>query len=194
MQIFNVGSDAINLYLIDSGSHRLLVDSGFPGKLNELGREMRKTGFKIRDIDYLMVTHFHIDHAGAIQELKEQGVRFILFDVQMQYIDPMEKMAAGKWPYSKLQRSDNRLMRIEESADFLTELGFQAQVLSTPGHSDDSITLLFDSGEAFVGDLRACSMVDDKDSQEYKTWLSLKHAKARKIYPSHGEAYELINT
>jgi endoribonuclease LACTB2 len=194
MKIFNVGSDSINLYLIDSGSHRLLIDSGFPDKLNDLGREMRKTGFKIREIDYLLVTHFHIDHAGAVQELKEQGVKFVLFDIQINNIDSMEKMAFGKWRYLKLQMSDNVVLRINESRNFLNKLGLQAQILHSPGHTDDSITLLCDSGEAFIGDLRVDYMVVDKDTIEYKTWTNLKNANAKKIYPSHGEIYDIKNT
>ncbi|NOU16359.1 MAG: MBL fold metallo-hydrolase [Bacteroidales bacterium] len=194
MQIFNVGSDAINIYLIDSGSHRLLIDSGFPNKLNDLGREMRKTGFKIRDIDYLIVTHFHIDHAGAIQELKEQGVKFILFDIQIGHIGSMERMAIGKWEYLQLNMRDNIIMSIDKSTDFLNKMGLQAQVISTPGHSDDSITLLFNSGEAFIGDLCADYLADDKDSINYKTWIKLKGANARIIYPSHGKVYEIKST
>jgi hypothetical protein len=46
MTIHNVGSNGVNLYLIDSGSHRILLDTGFPGKLNDLGRALRPTGFR----------------------------------------------------------------------------------------------------------------------------------------------------
>lgn len=191
MHIYNIGTDAINLYLIDSGSHRLLIDSGFPNTINELGREMRKIGFKIRDIDYLIVTHFHIDHAGAVQELKAQGVKFLLFDIQAGYIDSMEKMAVEKFKYQKLQMSDNVMMSVDESANFLNKIGLQARILSTPGHTDDSITLLCDSGEAFIGDLRAEYLAVDKDSTEYKTWAMLKTANARIIYPGHGKPYAI---
>ena len=71
MNIFNVGNGSVNIYLLDSGTHRLLIDTGFPGTLNDLGRRLRQTGHKVRDIDYLLVTHFHVDHAGMVQELKE---------------------------------------------------------------------------------------------------------------------------
>lgn len=193
MQIYNIGSDSINLYLIDSGTHRLLIDAGFPDKLNDVGREIRKTGFKLSDIDYLIVTHFHVDHAGAIQKLKEQGVKFILFDLQIEFVDKMEKMTIGKWKYKKLLMSDNIIMSINESADFLRKIGIHARILSTPGHTDDSVTLLCDSGEAFTGDLCAEYLAVDKNSNEYTTWTLLKEANARTIYPSHGKIYH-INT
>lgn len=191
MKIFNVGSQAVNIYLMDSGSHRLLIDSGFPGKTNELGRALRKTGFRIQDIDYLIVTHFHIDHAGAVQELKEQGVTFCLFEHQIPFIAPMEKMAAGKWPYKTLRMEDNQLMGISESTAFLRSIGLKGQGLPTPGHTDDSVTLLLDSGEAFTGDLRAAFLLNDRTSLEYQSWETLKNKNARFIYPGHGDVYEL---
>src|SRR5688572_30182459 len=100
MKIHNVGNEHVNLYLIDSGTHRLLVDTGFPDQFNELGKAMRSTGFGIKDINYVMVTHFHIDHAGILQQLKNEGVKSVVFTIQQAHIKPMEKMFSGnKWDY-----------------------------------------------------------------------------------------------
>lgn len=189
MQIFNVGSNGVNLYLIDSDSHRLLIDTGFPHKTNDLGRALRKTGFKIGEVDYLMVTHFHIDHAGAVQELKEEGVKFILFELQIPFIEPMEKMALGKWNYVKLQMEDNLVLKIDESEMFLHSIGLQGRVLFTPGHSDDSVTLLLDSGETFIGDLSSFSEITDKTGKTFHSWRKLRKAPAKRIYPGHGNDY-----
>ena len=169
MNIYHVGNTSVNLYLLDSGTHRLLIDSGYPGQLSLLGREMRKTGFKISDIDYLMVTHFHVDHAGAIQELKNQGVKFILPDIQISSIEPMQQMMIGKWHYTPLNRSDNMILTLKESRYFLKKLNISGQVISTPGHSDDSITLLLDTGEAFTGDLMREEFILNESSQEKKS-------------------------
>ncbi len=191
MRIFNVGNNGVNLFLLDSGSHRLLIDSGFPDKLHDLGRRMRETGFKVQNIDYLVVTHFHIDHAGAIQELKDSGVKFVLFDMQMNYISGMEKMMEGKWPYKKLLMNDNVVLNIDKSRYFLSTLGIKGQIFPTPGHSDDSVSLLLDTGEAFTGDLTADYLMMGKNSVENQTWTNLKKQNARIIYPSHGKMYEI---
>lgn len=191
VRIFNVGSQAVNRYLINSGSHRLLVDAGFPGTVNDLGRAMRKTRFKIPAVDYLIVTHFHVDHAGAAQELKGQGVRFVLFDIQIPFISPMEKFASGKWPYLKLEMEDNLVVKIEESRAFLAKLGLRGQVYTTPGHTDDSITLLLDSGEAFTGDLLPEFLLTDETGHSYHSWETLKKENARVIYPGHGDVYAM---
>jgi len=191
MNIFNVGSNGINLYLLDSGSHRILIDSGFPGKLNDLGRAMRPSGFCVQSIDYLFVTHFHVDHAGAVQELKNNGVEFILFDIQSNAIAEMERMTLSKWPYVLLERND-RMLSIDQSRAFLYEIGIEGHFVHTPGHSDDSISLLLDSGETFTGDLRAEFLLDDASSLESKSWHELRKLGAQRVYPSHGQFYELM--
>jgi glyoxylase-like metal-dependent hydrolase (beta-lactamase superfamily II) len=192
MKIVNVGNKSIHLYLLDSGTHRLLIDAGFPGQLHELGRKMRETGFKIREIDYLLVTHFHVDHAGALQEIKNEGVKFILFDIQAAFIKPMEDMTIGKWPYLILNRKDNLLLPVTASKNFLEELNIQGQVISTPGHSDDSVSLVLDSGEAFIGDLPPEHLITETNSAAMQSWNELKTKGAIKIYPSHGNEYSCI--
>jgi glyoxylase-like metal-dependent hydrolase (beta-lactamase superfamily II) len=190
MNIFNVGSNGINLYLIDSGTHRILIDSGFPGKLNDLGRAMRSSGFRVQDIDFLFVTHFHVDHAGAVQELKNNGIEFILFDIQLNSLAEMERMTLSKWSYVALERND-RMLSIAQSHAFLHEFGIKGQFVHTPGHSDDSISLLLDSGDTFTGDLRAEFLLDDASSLESQSWQKLRKLGARRVYPSHGPMYEL---
>ncbi len=193
MRIFNVGNKAINLWLLDSGSHRLLIDSGFPGQLNELGRKMRETGFKIKDIDYLIVTHFHPDHAGAVQELKNEGVKFILVDLQQNFIQPMENMIKDKWKYTTLNLPDNIVLPNKDATNFLRQVNIPAEIISTPGHSDDSISVVLDSGETFTGDLLPEHLNMESTSQSMESWRKLKSKGAKKIYPSHGNIYEIKN-
>lgn len=191
MEVFNVGDQSINLYLIVSSTHRLLIDSGYPNSLNNLGREMRKTGFKVRDIDFLIVTHFHIDHAGAIQELKNQGVKYVLIDIQQKHIEPMEKMTLGKWQYIPLKREDNVIIGVDDSREFLKSIGLSGRIVSTPGHSEDSISLVFDSGESFTGDLYAEFLLTEKDSEQIQSWKKLKELGIKEIFPSHGNSYKV---
>jgi len=168
-----------------------LIDSGFPDSLNNLGREMRKTGYKIKDIDFLMVTHFHVDHAGAIQEIKNQGVKFILFDIQKNFINQMENMTIGKWKYTPLKLDDNIEMKVDDSRKFLNSLNINGQILSTPGHTADSISLVLDTGESFTGDLYAEHLLTDEDYEQKKSWLKLKELGIKEVFPSHGNSYKI---
>ncbi len=195
MEIFNVGNNAVNLFLIKSNTHSLLVDAGFANTLNDLGKEMRKTGLKIRDIDYLIVTHFHVDHAGLIQEIKNQGVKFALLNIQKQFIEHMEtykKKLLEKSNYIQINQKDNLILDVESSRSFLKQLNINGQIIHTKGHSEDSITLLLDSGEAFIGDLIPEQQITEGNELTIKPiWTKLKNLGAKKAYPSHFSEFEI---
>ena len=46
-----------------------------------------------------------------------------------------------------------RLLNLCDSRNFLSELGIDGEIIATPGHSDDGISLCLDDGTFFVGDL-----------------------------------------
>jgi glyoxylase-like metal-dependent hydrolase (beta-lactamase superfamily II) len=153
---------------------------------------MRKTGFRLTDISYFLVTHFHIDHAGAVQELKELGPAFILMICQQNTIDDMERMAENKWPYKKLVRQDNLLLVPEASRSFLSGMGIAGEILPLPAHTEDSVALVLDSGDAFTGDLLAEKLLTDTSQKEKQAWDKLREMGVRNIYPSHGQNYSLL--
>ena len=68
--IINVGYASTNYYVLGSSTTRLLIDVGWPGTLPRLRANLRRTGIPLQDIGYLLVTHYHPDHAGLAQELK----------------------------------------------------------------------------------------------------------------------------
>ncbi|MHB1416369.1 MAG: MBL fold metallo-hydrolase [Chloroflexota bacterium] len=81
----------------------------------------------------------------------------------------------------------------------LAHFGVQGRAIHTPGHSAGSLTLLLDSGEAFVGDLCAKYPLigggsyvpffgDDRETV-YRSWERLLAAGATCIYPGHGSPF-----
>ena len=61
---------SINCYLIDTGAHRILVDTG-AGELfgtagGQLVANMRAAGYQPEDIDTILLTHIHGDHSGGL--------------------------------------------------------------------------------------------------------------------------------
>ena len=88
MNIINVGYDSTNYYALEIKNGKLLVDCGWPGTLPKLTAELKRKGSSLNEIKYLLVTHFHPDHAGLVQELKNQGIKFILLECQRDFIAP----------------------------------------------------------------------------------------------------------
>jgi metallo-beta-lactamase family protein len=63
-------------YLIDTGSVRFLVDCGMVQGGREAAERNRKPfGFNPRDIDFVLLTHAHIDHSGMLPKLVREGFK-----------------------------------------------------------------------------------------------------------------------
>lgn len=195
MEIYNVGNNSVNLYLLKSPTHNLLIDAGFPGTLNDLGKELRKTNVKIHEIDYLIVTHFHPDHAGLIQELKNKSIKYVVVDFQIPFIGKMEqkkKRLLTSRDYKHLVQTDNIKIKLNQSRDFLNELTINGEIISTKGHTEDGIAIVLDSGEAFIGDLIDEKMaLEVNDLKSIEDWKNLRRLGAKKIFPSHSNMYEI---
>src|SRR6188474_1142828 len=164
MNIINVGYDSTNYYALELKHGKLLVDCGWPGTLPKLSAELKQKGSSLKEIKNLLVTHFHPDHAGLVQELKGQGIKFILLECQQHYITPFNEFFKTKnYPYVEIKQNDNFILKLGDSRKFLASLGIEGEILHTPGHSDDSVTLVLDEGFAFTGDLPLRFMLTDDD-------------------------------
>jgi glyoxylase-like metal-dependent hydrolase (beta-lactamase superfamily II) len=81
---------------------------------------------------------------------------------------------------------DNRALPLAESRAFLTAIGIDGQVIATPGHSDDSVSLILDSGDAFVGDLTSPDAVPEEHAAAVAaSWEAIRSAGGRTIYHAH---------
>ena len=69
-------------HLLDTGTHRVLVDCGLFQGLKEL-RLKNWDRFPIdpKTIDFVILTHAHVDHSGYIPRLVQEGFRETTADV-----------------------------------------------------------------------------------------------------------------
>ncbi|HJR81871.1 MAG TPA: MBL fold metallo-hydrolase [Anaerolineales bacterium] len=186
MNIVNVGYDSTNYYIVEGKNEKLLVDCGWPGTLPKLMAELKRKGISIKEIQYLLVTHFHPDHAGLTQELKNQGIKLVLPDFQIEFIPPFAEFFKGKnLPYVPIVQNDNLVLKLEDSRTFLAGMGWNGEIIHTPGHSKDSVTLILDEGSAFTGDLHPSFMNID-DATTRASWDKIHQHKITRIFPGHG--------
>jgi endoribonuclease LACTB2 len=187
MNIVNVGYASTNYYAIDIKRGKLLVDCGWPGTLPQFTKVLQRKSIAFGEIKYLIVTHLHPDHAGLVQELKNLGTKFILPECQAPYVGPFANYFKEKsFPYVEIRQTDNIPLKLEDSRSFLGGLGLRGELLHTPGHSDDSVTLVLDEGYAFTGDLHPAFM-DSEDAKTGESWDKIRKFHIQKIFPGHGQ-------
>jgi ribonuclease/clavin/mitogillin len=187
MNIVNVGYDSTNYYVLGNASGRLLIDTGWPGTMPKIVAALKRATVNLSEIGYLLVTHFHPDHAGLVQELKNRGLRLLLPEIQVPAIPLLRTCIKPSFPYIEINLNDNLKFRLEESRAVLAGIGFAGTILSTPGHSNDSITLVLDDGSAFTGDLYPPMMADPAaQAAVARSWEAIRARGAKRIYPGHG--------
>lgn len=68
---YYVGTGGISALLITSPAGHILIDVGGPMSLPQIVEHIRRLGFKVADIRYILNSHAHHDHAGGIAELQK---------------------------------------------------------------------------------------------------------------------------
>ena len=190
--IVNVGYRSTNFWVVSAGRNRLLVDLGWPGKAAALFANLERMGVPLSEIRYGLATHYHIDHAGAAQDLKNKGVPLLVMQEQVDAIPLMKQFIKPADNYTEIRTHDNVVIPTGESRAFLKRVGIEGEILHTPGHSDDSVTLVLDIGCAFTGDLTMESMVATEDPAVVaRSWQLLRDRRVSTIYPGHGAPYYL---
>lgn len=187
MNILNLGYRSTNYYALKIKNGLLLIDCGWPGMFPEFLAVFKRKGITPEQIRYILVTHFHMDHAGAVQELKNRGAKLILMESQIGFPKAMADFLKPKnLGFTEISEGGNLLLKFSESREFLAGVGLAGEIISTPGHSDDHVTLILDEGFAFTGDLPPRFLVMDEDRVTKESWDRIYQHKISRIYPAHG--------
>jgi ribonuclease/clavin/mitogillin len=183
--IVNVGYRSTNYWVVSAGRSRLLVDIGWPGTLGMMKARLKQTGVPLRELRYALATHYHIDHAGLAEELKREGVPLLVLEAQVAAIPTMKTWTKPWDNYVEITAEGNVTISFRESRKLLERIGIPGEIVHTPGHSDDSVSLLLDDGSVFTGDLPPEAYAWD-NPVALGTWNLLREKGATRIYPAHG--------
>ena len=158
-----------------------------PGTFPQLLANLKRADVALADIPYLIVTHYHPDHAGIVEEVKAAGVRLVVIEPQRDAIDYMhQNYIKPDSPFIPICLDNNLYVTLHESRSFLKDAGFNGEIIAAPGHSDDSVSLVFDDGNAFVGDLTLPMMADDENRDVVlASWQRLRNLHVETLYAGH---------
>lgn len=194
MNIITITHKSVNCYLVPIQDGWLMVDTGWPDTFAQLLQHLNQNNISVNEINYLFVTHFHPGHAGLVQILKNLGTNLITHEYQVPYINKLNLLFKKnqKANYRDITSSNYIVVTEEESRELLKSIGIDGKIISTPAHSDDSLSLVINDCCAFVGDLPAPQPDGTyEDIVVEDSWNMIKQYHVRTIYPGHGEPYEL---
>ena len=218
-----------NTFCIIGRKGNLLIDTDYAGTLGLFFKEIKEAGIDLKNIDYVLATHYHPDHMGLVGELQELGIRLVIIDVQINQLHFSDEifmrerrferkhsdssvlqgtegrghMLRSQQPpalrndikngFKAVDEGAARISSLNESRSFLNELGIDGEIIHTPSHSEDSISLILDSGGCFVGDLEPYSYVDAyADNQTLKSdWEKVMSHKPSKIFYAHANEVKI---
>ncbi len=180
----------VKCYLVEVAEGYAAFDVGWPDSYREYKAGLKRLGLGIGDLSCAFVSHFHIDHAGLLGLFQDKGIQAVAFDNQVDSIGDMEDLIARKgYEYSRIDRSSLRVVRLDDSGEFLRGLGVAGRIVRSPGHGEQSLSLVLDSGEALIGDLPPEDMYGDFDPAVTESWAELRKAGARRFFPAHAESF-----
>ena len=185
LTVVNVGYRSTNYWVVGADTSRLLVDIGWPGTLGTMKANLKRMGVRLHEICYALATHYRIDHAGLAEELKREGVPLLVLEVQVAAIPLMKTWTKPRDKYVEVTTHGNVTISFQESRQLLGQIGISGEILHTPGHSADSVSLLLDDGSAFTGDLPPERYAFD-NPVALSSWRLLRERGAAQVYPAHG--------
>src|SRR5262249_23457175 len=112
--ILNVGYRSTNYWVVSAGQRRLLVDLGWPGTMGTMRANLERVGVPLREICYGLATHFHMDHAGLAQDLKNTGIPLLVLESQVTAIPMMKAHMKPADGFTEISAQGNVVISLSE--------------------------------------------------------------------------------
>ena len=152
---------AIASYLIRYADGAILIESGPGSTLSALQAGLAKEGFSPSDVTHVLLTHIHLDHAGAAGWLAQQGAQVFVHRVGAPHmLNPEKLLASAARIYGdKMESLWSEFLPVPE--DKLRVVGDGEQIVignlefvpvNTPGHAEHHYAYLFED-ICFSGDV-----------------------------------------
>lgn len=148
-----------------------LVDPGPTSTLPMLRRLLASIGATVADLTDVLLTHIHLDHAGACGSLLRENPRITVHVHSVgapHLVDPSKLLAsAGRLYGDAMQRLWGEVLPVSADALHRLDGGEQVtaggrvwEVMYTPGHASHHVSYCAtDAGIAFVGDTAGVQVV-----------------------------------
>ena len=184
-----------NTYYIEGTNGGLLIDTDYAGTLSSFYKAIKTNSIQIKDIRYVIATHYHPDHIGLISELMKQGIQLLLLESQIESVHFSDEIffKENRLYYEPIDETKAIILRFDESREFLSRIGIAGEILPTPSHSIDSISIILDDGTCIVGDLEPMEYVSAyyENPALKEDWEHILSFNSKKICYAHANEKNL---
>jgi hydroxyacylglutathione hydrolase len=214
LKIFPMRFGINRCYLVqDEGV--IMIDGGPPNKLKAFQKSIAKIPIDPNDIRLIIMTHGDFDHVGSAKEIKSlTGAQIAIHkNDKLNFENAIYNFPPGVTLWGRFSHfvfsptlkifmkfgGDKADIILDNSDYSLYDFGIKGKIMYTPGHTKGSVSLLLDSGEAFVGCMAHNNLpfrfkpglpIFAHNIDELKeSWKPLIQQGAKVIYPAHGDPF-----
>ncbi|HUK12303.1 MAG TPA: MBL fold metallo-hydrolase [Thermoanaerobaculaceae bacterium] len=196
--------ETIASFLLRSDDGPVLIETGPESTFEALRRALGRAGFRVEDVRHALVTHIHLDHAGAAWRLAEHGATIYVHPVGAPHlVDPARLLVSARKIYGpQMDSLWGRMgpiaadrVRVLQDAETLRIGGLRIEALFTPGHASHHVAYRID-GAVLTGDIAGVRIGDgpvvppcpppEVDIEAWRASLArLREVAPRRLYLTH---------
>lgn len=202
--IYYVGANEITSFLITTPQGHILIDSGFVETAPQILANIKKLGFKPKNVKFILNSQSHHDHSGGIEELKRvSGAKLAVMEQDKAQIE-----AGGRNDFAWGDEATYPAVKVDRTltdGDTITLGGTTLKAVLTPGHTKGCTTWTTTAkengrsynvvwvcsttvpGYKLVGNDKYPTIVDDYR----RTFQILKNLPCDVFLASHGNFFDL---
>jgi len=165
LKVYNVGYGYFNVFLLTTQGKHIMIDSGIAGNEMKIMKNLKRLGIDISQVELLILTHVHGDHAGGAAYFQQKyGIPVLVHKNEVAIAEkgiidhltigtPKKKLAewVKKRAHYKFPAFSPNVV-LETKTLALTPYGFPGRLVHAGGHTSGS--LCYALGDSiFIGDL-----------------------------------------